>query len=59
MRFEVQKEVRVYYERKEVGLHRLDLVVEEEIVVELKAVKGIEDVHLAQVRSYTCNRHNL
>lgn len=52
MGFEVQKEVRVYYEDEEVGLHRLDLVIEEEIVVELKAVKGIEDVHLAQLRSY-------
>ena len=52
MGFEVQKEVRVYYEGEEVGLHRLDLVVEKEVVVELKAVKGIEDVHLAQVGSY-------
>jgi len=52
MGFEVQKEVRVYYENKEVGLHRLDLIVGGEIIVELKAAKGIEDIHLVQVRYY-------
>jgi GxxExxY protein len=36
----------------EVGLHRLDLVVEDTIVVELKAIKNLEDIHFAVVRSY-------
>jgi GxxExxY protein len=35
-----------------VGLHKLDLVVENQVVVELKAVKALEDVHFAQVKSY-------
>jgi GxxExxY protein len=35
-----------------VGEHRLDLLVESLIVVELKAVKALEDVHFATVRSY-------
>jgi GxxExxY protein len=30
----------------------LDLIVDREIVVELKAIKALEDVHFAQVRSY-------
>ncbi|MHB1037200.1 MAG: GxxExxY protein [Pirellulales bacterium] len=47
-----QEEVRVFYEGEEVGLHRLDLVVSNEIVIELKAIKTLEDVHFAQVRSY-------
>jgi len=47
-----QHEVRVFYEGEEVGLHRLDLVVQQEIVVELKAIKALEDIHFAQVRSY-------
>ncbi len=34
------------------GLHQLDLVVENEVVVELKAVKALEDIHFAQVKSY-------
>lgn len=47
-----QAEVRVMFEAEEVGLHRLDLIVDREIVVELKAIKALEDVHFAQVRSY-------
>jgi GxxExxY protein len=50
--FESQREVRVLYESEEVGLHRLDLIVNNEIVVELKAIKALEDLHFAQVRSY-------
>src|ERR1700730_6886537 len=50
--FEDQKEIRVFFENVEVGLHRLDLIVAGEIVVELKAVKALEDVHFAQVKSY-------
>jgi len=36
----------------EIGRHRLDLLVDETIVVELKAIKNVEDVHFAVVRSY-------
>jgi GxxExxY protein len=50
--FEYQKEVPILYEGVEVGLHRCDLIVEQEIIVELKAVKALEDIHFAQVRSY-------
>ena len=50
--FESQKPVRVRYDEEVVGNHVLDLLVGEELVVELKAVSGLEDVHFAQVRSY-------
>lgn len=50
--FESQKEIRIFFEGEEVGLHRLDLVVSKEIVVELKAVKDFEDIHYAQLKSY-------
>ena len=50
--YESQKEVTVVFENEEVGVHRLDLLVGGEIVVELKAIKALEDVHFAQVRSY-------
>ena len=33
-------------------MHRLDLFVSDQIVVELKAVKEITDLHFAVVRSY-------
>jgi len=49
---ERQREVVINYEGFEIGRHRLDLVVDDTIVVELKAVKNIEDVHFAIVKSY-------
>ena len=49
---ERQQEVIVKYDGVEVGRHRLDLIVNNTIVVELKAVKNIEDVHFAIVKSY-------
>jgi GxxExxY protein len=50
--FERQKEVVIKYDGVEVGRHRLDLIINDTIVVELKAVKNIEDVHFAIVKSY-------
>lgn len=50
--FEAQKDVRVLFDDVEVGQHRLDLLVQSSIVVELKAVKALEDIHYATVRSY-------
>jgi GxxExxY protein len=50
--FEEQKEFHIFFEDEEVGLHRLDLIVEGVIVVELKAVKALEDIHYSQVKSY-------
>ncbi|HEX7500588.1 MAG TPA: GxxExxY protein [Polyangia bacterium] len=52
MGFERQLAAPILYRGSEVGLHRLDLLVAALIVVELKAVKAIEDVHFAVVRSY-------
>ena len=43
--FESQKLVQVVYDGVVVGNHILDLVVEGFLVVELKAVKALEDVH--------------
>jgi GxxExxY protein len=50
--FERQKTVVIFYDQKPVGEHRLDLLVESRVVIELKACKEIEDVHLAIARSY-------
>ena len=50
--FEDQKEIRIFFEDEPIDLHRLDLVVNGEIIVELKAVKAFEDVHYAQLKSY-------
>jgi GxxExxY protein len=50
--FEYQKRIEVRYDGAVVGTHVLDLLVGNELVVELKAIRALEDVHFAQVRSY-------
>jgi GxxExxY protein len=52
IRFESELRVPVLYKGDLVGIHRLDLLVEGSMVVELKAVSYIIDAHLAQLRSY-------
>ena len=52
LEFEYQIEIEVEYLGVVVGRHRLDLVVEDKIIVELKAAKSFEDIHFAQLRSY-------
>lgn len=51
----VEKELRFPIEYKGVEMevaYRVDLLVEEEVVVEVKAVKAFEDIHAAQVLNY-------
>ena len=50
--FERQKILVLMYDAQPIGEHRLDLLVEARVVVELKACKAIEDIHLATARSY-------
>ena len=50
--FEAQKEVKIKYRDKEIGTHRLDMIVDNKIIAELKAAKELTDVHFAQLRSY-------
>jgi len=52
LHFDSQKEIKIEYLGVEVGRHRLDLIVENEIIVELKAVKELGDIHFVQLRSY-------
>jgi GxxExxY protein len=49
---ERQKTVEILYDGKLIGEYRLDLLVEKRVILELKACKGIDDVHLATARSY-------
>jgi GxxExxY protein len=50
--FASQMEIQIEYLEVPVGLHRLDLLVQNEVIVELKAVKELADIHFAQLRSY-------
>ena len=49
---EYEKLVIVYYDGHEVGRHRLDLLVEGKLILELKTVEALSRAHYAQVRSY-------
>jgi len=52
LRFDSQKEIKVKYLGTEIGTHRLDLLVENKVIVEMKAIKELNDIHFAQLRSY-------
>jgi GxxExxY protein len=49
---EREKAMNIYYEGFEVGTRRVDFLVEGQILVELKALSKIEDVHLSQAINY-------
>jgi GxxExxY protein len=50
--FEREIEQAIFYEGIHVGTRRADFIVENDIVVELKALINLEDVHLAQAKNY-------
>ena len=47
-----QKEISLKYKGKDIGKHRIDYLVEDEIIVELKAVEIIHKIYEAQVLTY-------
>lgn len=49
---EQQKDIRVFYDGMEVGFYAADLPINESVLVELKAVHKLDDVHLAQCLNY-------
>lgn len=50
--FVSELECEILYRGIVVGRHRFDMVVQRDILVELKAVQSLDAVHFAQVRSY-------
>ena len=52
MSFAREKEQAIFYEGIQVGIRRADFVVEDRVIVELKAVINLENVHLAQAKNY-------
>jgi GxxExxY protein len=50
--FQRQKKIVIRYKGRVVGTHRLDIVVDETIVLELKAVSALTDVFKQQTLSY-------
>src|SRR5690242_12653463 len=47
-----QQQYGVVYREKEGGLYYADLVIEDKVIVEIKAVNRLDDVHRAQILNY-------
>ena len=56
--FQREMEMTIFYEGIDIGTRRVDFFVEENIMVELKALIKLEEVHLAQAMNY-CQAYNL
>lgn len=52
LKAEQEKEIKVYYERQEVGDFRADILVEDTVIVELKSVKHVVQAHEVQLVNY-------
>lgn len=52
MKCETEKAINVYYEGKVVGVFYADIVVEEKVIIELKAVETICKEHQLQLMNY-------
>ncbi len=56
--FQREMTMTIYYEGINIGTRRVDFFVEENIMVEIKAIVLLEDVHLAQAMNY-CQAYHL
>lgn len=52
LEFSREHEMPVMYREHEVGTRRVDFLIERKVMVELKAIIELEDVHLAQAINY-------
>ncbi len=50
--FQRELEMQIYYDEQDIGTRRVDFFVEDKVMVELKALTKLEDVHLAQAINY-------
>lgn len=50
--YEQQKPVSVYYRGRIVGEYLADMLIDNKVIAELKAVRAIEDIHFAQLFNY-------
>ncbi|TAF77851.1 MAG: GxxExxY protein [Bacteroidetes bacterium] len=56
--FQREMEMTIFYEGEDIGTRRVDFFVEDTIMVEIKALIKLEEVHLAQAMNY-CQAYNL
>ncbi len=51
-------EMNLYYRGEFIGTRRVDFFVEEKVMVEIKAIEKLDDVHKAQAINY-CEAYNI
>lgn len=56
--FQRELEMTIYYKSVDIGTRRVDFFVERTVMVELKALTKLEDIHLAQSMNY-CQAYDL
>ena len=52
LKYEVERPINVYYDKQIVGMFKADIIVEDSIILELKAVNGINIAHEVQLVNY-------
>lgn len=50
--FEKEKEMRIFYRDKEIGINRMDFFTEGVVMVEVKAINQLEEVHLDEAKNH-------
>ena len=50
--YQRELEMPIFYDDRQIGTRRVDFMVEDKVMVELKAISQLEDVHLAQAINY-------
>ena len=58
LEFQREMEMTIYYDGIDIGTRRVDFFVEDSVMVELKALEKLEDVHKAQAINY-CEAYNI
>lgn len=56
--FQREMEMNLYYRGEFIGTRRVDFFVEEKVMVEIKAIEKLDDVHKAQAINY-CEAYNI
>lgn len=56
--YQREMEMTIYYDGEDIGTRRVDFFAEENIMIKLKAIIKLEEVHLAQAMNY-CQAYNL
>jgi GxxExxY protein len=52
IKFEIEKDIKVVYDKKAIGSFRLDLVIEDKVILEIKALEYLPKVAKEQLISY-------